>query len=90
MDKAAAIGRLALRAECDSWNAYFARLDTMDGALLLGSIAMGAVTRDPARRLAFVEMMQDIVSELIKEQTGAELVWGKPGRGPEHERAGRA
>ena len=40
------VGRLAMRVEGDFWRAYYAMPGTMEGALLLGSIAMGAVQRE--------------------------------------------
>ena len=40
--------RLALRVEGHWWNAYAAPMNTMEGAVLLGSIGMGAVTGEGA------------------------------------------
>ena len=84
------VGRLALRAEGDNWVAYYAEPGKMEGAIFLGSIRMGAVTTNPARKQAFLEMMRDIVSDIIEEATGIRPVWGDPGRAPEHERSGNA
>ena len=84
------IGRLAMRKEGDYWNAYYTLPNSMDGALLLGSISMGAVTNNPDRRQAFLVMMRDIVSDFIEEKTGTRPDWGDPESAAEHERAGSA
>jgi hypothetical protein len=89
MDKTQ-IGRLALRAEGDNWNAYYALVGTMDGAILLGSIRMGAVTTSLKCKKAFMDLMQDVVADIIAEKTGTRPTWDWPIRAPEHERSGNA
>jgi len=84
------IGRLAMRVEGDRWNAYYALPDTMEEPIFLGSIRMGAVTNDLARKQAFMDMMRDIVSDIIEQNTGIRPQWGGPERAPEHERSGSA
>lgn len=84
------IGRLAMRAEGTQWNAYYASTTTLDGAVFLGSIALAAITQNPDRRQAFMDMMKDIVSDIIEEKTGQRPSWKGQNRAPEHERAGRA
>jgi hypothetical protein len=86
----AKIGRLALRHEGENWNAYYALPDTMESPIFLGSIRMGAVVNNPARKQAFMDMMRDIVSDIIEEQTGTRPTWGGPQSAPEHERSGAA
>lgn len=81
--------RLALRAEGNFWNAYAALADTMDGAVLLGSIAIGAVTDNERRRRSFMDLMKSVLADYIKDATGAAPKWNPPDRAPEHERAGR-
>ena len=76
-------GRLALRVEGDTWVAYYAMPDTMDGALVLGSIKM-ALVQDQGRRHAFMELMKSAISEVLDVESWDE----RPA--PEHERAGRA
>ena len=70
MNKPKEIGRLALRVETNMWNAYFAALDTMDGALPIGSIAIAAVAHNPERRAAFQRMMTEFVAEMISAISG--------------------
>lgn len=83
------IGRLALRHEGPSWNAYYALPGTMDGAVLLGSIAMRFVVGKDDRHRAFMALMQEAVSDLIEEMTGQRPTWPEgPHAAPEHERAG--
>ena len=82
------IGRLAMRHEGAMWNAYYALTDTMDGAILLGSIAMRFVT-DADRKTAFMDMMRDAVGDLIFEETGQRPTWPEGVQvAPERERAG--
>ena len=88
MSKAQKMGRLAMRHEGNFWNAYYAMPDTMDGALLLGSIAMRFVT-NAERKYAFLNFMREAVSDLIEEETGARPIWpDEPHPAPEHERSG--
>lgn len=82
------IGRLALREEGESWVAYYALPNTMDGAVFLGSIRMGAVTTSPARKAAFMDLMRELVADIIEQETGIRPVWGGAHRAPEHERSG--
>ncbi len=84
------VGRLAMREEGSNWVAYYALKETMDGAIYLGSIRMGAITANSERKQAFMDMMRDIVSDLIEEQTGVRPQWGGAARAPEHERSGNA
>jgi hypothetical protein len=58
------IGRLALRVEGENWNAYYALNETMEGAVPLGSIKLGAVTRNPAHKKAFMDLMRGVVSDI--------------------------
>lgn len=84
----AQVGRLAMRQEGQSWNAYYAMPGTMEGAIPLGSIRMGAVVSNAARKEAFMLMMRDIVADIIEENTGYRPTWGGPQTAPQHERAG--
>jgi hypothetical protein len=77
-------GRLALRVEGNIWNAYYAMPDTMEGALWLGSIAMGAVTDNPGRKADFMRLMRGIVTEFLQDMSSVSVTW------PEHERSGSA
>jgi len=90
-DRNTKIGRLAMRAEGDNWNAYYAMPDTMDGAIFLGSIRLAAVSSlHPERKQAFMDMMRDLVADLIEETSGVRPTWGGPETAPEHERSGTA
>lgn len=83
------VGRLAFRVEGDMWNAYYALPTTMDGALFLGSIRMVFV-HDADRKAAFMDMMRQAVSEILKGETGFSPIWPGPVVAPEHERGGKA
>lgn len=60
-------GRLAFRKENGYWNAYLAPVDTMEGATLLGSIAMALIVDNLELELQFVDLMQ---KGLEKELSG--------------------
>lgn len=83
------VGRLALRHEGNSWNAYYALPDSMEGAIFLASINMGAVTTNRRRKEEFVAMCRSIVGDILKDATGQNISrWQDPVTAPEHERAG--
>jgi hypothetical protein len=83
------VGRLALRIEGENWNAYYAMPNTMQGAIPLGSIRIGAVRDNPERKQAFMDLMQGIVKEFLEEQFGRVASWTTE-TAPEHERSGNA
>jgi F0F1-type ATP synthase membrane subunit a len=76
--------RLAMRVEGNFWKAYAARLNTTEGAVLLGSIAMAAVTRSPKRKQAFVDLMRDALDDFVRDITGSALRWNEPAPAPEY------
>jgi hypothetical protein len=86
------IGRIALRAEGDMWNGYWApRQDTMDGALLLASIRLSAVgSNHPDRKLEFIELVQRLFADAVQDSIGQQLTWNDPKPAPERERSGSA
>jgi hypothetical protein len=82
------IGRLAMRHEGEWWNAYYAMPDTMDGAILLGSIAIRFVEIQE-RKDAFLALMREAVSDILEETTGQRPTWPEgPQPAPERERSG--
>jgi hypothetical protein len=89
MDDKTQIGRLAFRHEGSMWNAYYAEAESMDGAKLLGSIAINLVAR-PERKEAFMSLMREVFADFIEEAIGVRPDWGGPQRAPEHERSGHA
>ncbi len=85
------VGRLALRVEGEFWNAYYAlEQDTMDGAILLGSIKMRFVEQSTVNKEAFVNLMRDVITSIIKDAIGESSSWGDPEPAPEKERSGSA
>lgn len=90
-DKFKQIGRLALRHEGDWWNAYYAMTHTMDGAVLLGTIAMAAVVGNEKNKKAFMALMQNVVSDILEKKCGVRPSWPEPPHNaPEHEKAGHS
>lgn len=82
-------GRLAMRHEGNFWNAYYAMPHTMEGAILLGSIAMRFITDNKERKDAFMEFMKQAVSDIMKDELGYEASWPNPPEpAPESERSG--
>lgn len=71
------IGRLAFRVEGRMWVAYYALPDSMEGALLLGSISMGAV-QAPQHKQAFIKLMQDVISRALINKVGSKPTWAVP------------
>jgi hypothetical protein len=83
------VGRLAMRQEGEWWNAYYAKPNTMMGALMLGSIRMRFVLV-PERKNAFLDLMREAVGDIIEEATGERPSWSGERSAPEIERAGNA
>lgn len=83
------IGRLAIRAEGDKVTAYYALIDTMDGALWLASVNRSAADI-PEVWAAFKDMARAIVGQILFEKTGVRPTWGGEEAAPEHERSGSA
>jgi hypothetical protein len=80
-------GRIAFRHEGKFYSAYWALPDTMEGALLLGQIAMRFVESKAQRRI-FMELIKSGIADFF-EGEGAELVdFTDEVTAPEHERAG--
>lgn len=82
--------RLALREEGSFWNAYIASEGTMEGAIHLGSIAIGAAKANPEIKDRFMQLMQDAFSDAASRSLGQPIDEWSVGPAPEHERAGRA
>jgi hypothetical protein len=80
--------RLALREEGPFWNAYLALPNTMHGARLIGSIAIGPMKRNEKLREHFKALMKECLAEAIKELTGKTPGSFREGPAPEAERAG--
>ena len=74
-----------MRVEGNYWNAYYALPGTLEGAQLLGSIAMRFVMSQ-TRKVIFMELMQDSVSALLEEIIGQKPEWRDAQLAPEHER----
>ena len=77
-------GRLAFRHEGDYWRCYWAPLDTMEGAVELGSIAMEIVV-DQDRKQLFMALMRNYTESLFPVDH-----WEEPVKAPERERSGHA
>ncbi len=79
-------GRLAFRVEGPFWVAYYALPDTMEDAVVLGTIRVAHVN-NPQRRAVFMELMKDAVSDMLEDIIGARPEWPFPPEvAPDHER----
>lgn len=89
--KKAPAGRLAFRVEGDKWTCYYAQENTMEGAVWMGTIAMGIV-RDPERKQMFMDLMRHALSDFLEEKFGTAPIWPEPQGhpAPESERSGSA
>lgn len=85
------VGRLAMRHEGAFWNAYYAMPNTMEKAILLGSIAMRFIVDNQDRKITFMNLMRDAVSDILEEETGHRPTWPEGAQpAPESERAGHS
>jgi hypothetical protein len=84
------VGRLAFRREGERVHAYWARTETMDGAVWIGSILVSVCDAEPAVWDGFKNLMRDAFSGVVFQDMGIRPAWGGEQPAPEHERAGRA
>ena len=87
--KLPASGRLAMRTEGEYLNAYYALPDTMEGALLLGSIRL-AIAEHPKYHRIFFAFMQEVVADIIEDATGERPRWCEVVPAPNKDRSGNA
>jgi hypothetical protein len=78
--------RLAMRVEGHSWNAYAAKLDSMDDAIWIGSIAMRFIEDNEERKQTFLALMQEGFADVLEELFGQRPTWNEPIAAPERER----
>ncbi len=82
--------RIAIRAEGAMVNAYLAKLDTMDGAIPVGSIARSICEADRSVFDAFQSLMEKAAGALTVAVLGVAPIDFKREAAPEHENAGHA
>lgn len=82
--------RLAIRAEGHMINAYIAPMDSMQEALLIGSINRNACDARRALFDQFKELMKEVLTEACKGALGAAPSGFDERQAPEHEKSGRA
>ncbi len=80
------MGRLAFREEGDFWNCYYCKTDTLQDALLLGTIRINFVVNGSPHREKFMAVMRDILSDAVLAATGKRPDYFKEQDAPEHER----
>ena len=82
--------RLALRHQGEWWKAYLAVPGTMEGAKLIGSIIIGAVTSNSERKQAFMDLMKAVMSDGVENMTGVRPDHFDEQSAPESERSGHS
>jgi len=83
------VGRIAMRSEGEYWNAYFAQNNTMEDALLLGSIRLSLVDTQNLKD-AYLAMISAMFQASIGKITGGKDILMPPKAAPECERSGNA
>lgn len=84
------VGRVAMRHEGPNINVYYAKTDTMEGAILLLSAPVN-VASCPGVRDMMLDIGRQVLRELAKEVHGLDITkWNEPEVAPEHERSGHA
>lgn len=79
--------RLAFRVEGKEWRAWLAPLYSMDGSILLGSIAFSLIENDPEIKAAFMAVMQKAVEHAVRDVLGTKVEsWDAVKRAPFWER----
>lgn len=84
-EKLTQVGRLAFRVKDNMWNVYYAANDTMEGALLLGSLRM-SLAMVPEHRTAFMALMRGTMDTAFRKTMGLEPSWREPVESPAAER----
>lgn len=82
--------RLCIRREGDFANAYIAPKDTMQDALLIGSISTSICNMRPGLFDEFVACMENAIRALVEVGIGGQVLKMQREPAPEHEKAGRA
>lgn len=90
MSDTTAAMRVAIRTEGNTINAYAARLGTMDGAVLMGSINRRLCEVDRAVFEAFVSAMSLAMAAMLKDACGLAVSAFEVREAPEGEKAGHA
>ncbi len=70
------------------WNAYLALYDSMDDAILLGSIRIAAVDQDEELKDLFFDLMTKLFEGMLARVSDAKVVSYDLEKAPEHEKAG--
>jgi len=71
------VGRLAFRKEGNMYRAYYTLPGTMEGALYLGELHLSVADNDDARK-AFIKLMREVISKVLKEIVGDGVTSGEP------------
>lgn len=82
--------RLAVRQEGRFLHAYFAKWQTMDDAVLLGSLVKQIADDDPELFQMWCDLMRAAVASQLEHQGHGNVEFTGPVAAPEHEKAGNA
>lgn len=82
------VGRIAFRREGKFWVAYYALNETMEDAIVLGSVAMALIEDDEDAKDAFICLIRGTVGKILSH--AGPISWDAPIKAPEHERSGHS
>ena len=80
------VGRLAFRVEEPYWKAYYARLDSMEDAVLLGQVVFAPIAHNDELKMAFMQLMRDVLTITMNSVDVQIAGWHKPVLAPDSER----
>lgn len=81
--------RIAIRREGAFVNAYFAPPDSMEGAILMGSVRTSILQKTPGAMEAYQELMKSAIATACSDTIGAVTEF-RVEPAPESERSGHA
>jgi hypothetical protein len=82
--------RLAMRSEGKWWVCYYAKPDTMVGAIALARVRLHLVEAAPEIKTSFINFCTAVMNIAAKEVVGAGITEWKTESAPESEKSGNA
>ena len=90
MVKRVAVGRIAIRHEGNFLVAYLAPCDTMNDAIVIGSIAYARVQKNKELKEKFIKLMQEVMTDIVENELNLPIEGWERVKAPEHEKAGHS
>lgn len=67
--------RVVIRLEGEYWIGYYAPPDSFEGAVVLGAIHRGAVSRHQHRRTDWINLLKHLAVEVTRDLEGEHVGW---------------